>query len=194
MKYAALPLLTLGLLFSQCATKAPDPTPEPDYDQQSAQLMQAVKPLVAGDWTLRRVFVARQPLNVGQAMIGIKRDTVFQDFATLSITPGPERQPTPDLRYADFEGTLRFRTKTYPVKFQLIANPERVVEGTGPQAYFLLTTNHPIGSRPTEPEERFLEYIGLVNENFTLEAFPDQPRTITWRGLNRGISRIELVK
>lgn len=194
MKYVALPLLPLALLFSQCATEAPDPTPEPDYDQKSAAVLQAVKPLVAGDWTLRRVFVERQPLNLGQARLGIRRDTVFQDFATLSITPGPERQPTSDPRFANFEGTLRFRIKSYPVKFQLIANPERVVEGTGPQAFFILLPNGPDGSHPTEPEEQYLEYVGLMQETFRLEVFPNQPRAMTWRGLNRGISRIELVK
>lgn len=185
-------LLTSGLLFSQC-TKAPEVSPKVDYDQQSIKIMQEVSPAIIGDWTLRRLYVKAQPHNGGQGELGLKRDTTFQDFATLSIRPAASRSSPPDPRYADFEGFLHFRTKTYPVQFKLIASSERLVHNRGPQAFFLLDYNYLPGSHPTEPEEMFLQYVGFMQENFSLEVVPGQPNII-WRGLNRGIDKIELEK
>ena len=171
MKYFALaPLLASSLLFAQCAkTPEPAPTAAPkiDYDQRSAEIIQSVRPAVAGNWTLRRVHIKAQALNAGQYQAGIVRDTVLQDFATLSIQSAPAGGLVADPRYAAFAGVLHYRTKTYPVQFELRAAPTRVVENTGPQALFLFDFNFPPGSRPTEPEEQLLRDLGLTGDNFT---------------------------
>lgn len=185
-------LLATSSVFSQCA-KTPEAAPKLDYDQRSIEIMQEVSPSIIGDWKLRRVHIKVQSYNTGQGELGLKRDTVFQDFATLSIQPAGSRRSPADPRYAAFEGFLRFQTKTYPVQFELMASPERVVENKGPQAFFLLDYNYPVGSHPTEPEESFLQYLGFMQENFSLEMMPGRPN-MTWRGLNRGIDKIELEK
>jgi hypothetical protein len=194
MKTLALPvLLATSLLFSHCTKKTPDVAPKVDYDRKSAEIMQAVSPAVVGDWALRRVYVKAQGYNTGQGELGIVSDTVLQDFATLSIQPALSRYPSGDPRYPNFTGFLRYKTKTYPVQFELMASPERLVHDRGPQALFLLDYNFPAGSRPTEPEEQFLNHLGFMQENFSLEIVPGQPN-MTWRGFNRGIDKIELVK
>ncbi|MET4075778.1 hypothetical protein [Hymenobacter sp. UYCo722] len=188
-------LLASGLLFSQC-TKSSEPTPahKVDYDQKSAEIVQALIPAVVGEWTMRRVHIKAQTHNVGQRELGIVRDTVLQDFATLSIQAAPSRSASGDPRYPHFTGFLHYRTKTYPIQFELSASGERVVENKGPQAFFLFEYNFPVGSHPTEPEEQLLRYLGLVGENFSLEVVPGQLGIMTWQGLNRGIDKIELVK
>ena len=187
-------LLATGALFSQCA-KTSEPAPKVDYDQKSAEIVQSVSPSVVGDWKLRRVFVKAQSFNPGQRDLGIVRDTIFENFATLSIQAAPSGRSVPDPRYAKFTGFLHYRTKTYPVQFELRASPTRIVEDKGPQAIFLFAYNFPVGSHPVEPEEQLLQYnLGLIGDNFTLEVLPGQPNAMTWRGLNRGIDKIELVK
>ncbi len=156
--------------------------------------MQAVSPAVVGDWTLRRVHITAHWHNEGQHEMGIARDTVLQDFATLSVQAAPSGNSSGDPRYQYFTGFLRYHAKTYPVHFELIACPQRVVEGKGPQAFFLFNTNFPVGSRPFDPEEQLLRHLGLIDEDFTLEVMPRQLRTMTWRSLSHGLSRIELVK
>lgn len=195
MKTNTYLLFLIGLLLFQC-TKVSEVTPAAtkiDYDKRSIQIMQEVSPSLLGDWKIRRLAIKAQPYQVGQRELKIVRDTVFQDFATLSIRQGPSRRSIPDPRYANFEGFLRFRTKTYPVQFELMASPNRIVDNTGPQAIFLLDYNFPPGSHPTEPEEMFLQYIGFMQENFSLEIAAGQP-TMIWRGSNRGIDKIELQK
>ena len=187
-------LLATGALFSQCA-KTSEPAPKVDYDQKSAEIVQAVSPSLVGDWTLRRVHITAQPYNSGQRELGIVRDTTFENFATLSIQAAPSGRSIPDLRYAKFTGLLHYRTKTYPVQFELSASPQRLFYDKGPQAVFLFEYNFPVGSHPTEPEEQLLQYnLGLIGDNFTVEVLPGQPNAMTWRGLNRGIDKIELVK
>jgi hypothetical protein len=188
-------LLAAGPLFCQCSkTPADAVAPQVDYDQKSITLVQGVAPAVPGEWVLRRLYVKAQPYNTGQKELKLARDTVFQDFATMSIRAVPSKRPTPDLRYASFEATLRFRTKTYPVRFELSASPDGLVNEQGPQAVFMMDYNYStIGSRPTEPEEQFLEYLGFMRDNFSLHATPGQPNMV-WRGLSRGVDRIELQK
>jgi hypothetical protein len=186
-------LLATGVLFSQC-TKTSEPAPKVDYDRKSAEIVQVVSPAVVGDWTLRRVHITAQPYNTGQRELGIVRDTVFENFATLSIQAAPSRYSSGDPRYPHFTGFLRYRTKTYPIQFELSASPQRLFHDEGPQAVFLFEYNSPIGSHPTEPEEQLLQYLGFINENFSLEVIPGQSNSMTWRGLNRGIDKIELVK
>ncbi len=187
-------LLAIGALFSQCAKKS-GPVPKVDYDRRSAEIVQAVSPAVVGDWTLRQVHVTAQPYNSGQRELGIVRDTIFENFATLTIQPAPSGRSIPDPRYAKFTGFLHYRTKTYPIQFELSASPQRLFHDEGPQAVFLFEYNFPVGSHLTEPEEQFLQYnLGLIGDNFSLEMVPSQPNSMIWRGSNRGIDRIELVK
>lgn len=191
-----LPLLLLIGLVTGC-TKTPEVSPggtsKVDYDQRSIKIIQEVSPLVAGEWKLREVHVKAQSYNTGQRELGLKRDTVFQNFAVLSIHPGNSGRSIADPRYAAFEGTLRFRTKTYPVRFEISAAPDKLFRDTGPQAVFLLDYNYSPGSHPTDPEESFLQYLGFMRENFSLEVLPGESRMV-WRGLNRGIDKIELHK
>lgn len=195
MKSVSLSLaLASSLLFVQCAKTPEEVAPRIDYDQKSAEIVQGVSPAVVGNWTLRRVHIIAQSYNVGQGELGIVRDTVLQDFATLSVQTAPSRSASGVPRYPRFTGSLHYRTKTYPIHFELTASPRRVVQDAGPQAFFLFEYNFPIGSHPTEPEEQLLHYLGLIGENFTLEVTPGQPNAMTWRGLNRGIDKIELVK
>ena len=186
-------LLATGLLSSQCA-KTPEPAPKVNYDQKEAEIVQAVSPFVAGEWQLRRLHIKVQSYNTGQKELRLVRDTVFQDFATLSIQPAPSGRSVPDLRYANFTGFLHFRTKTYPVQFELSASPQQLFHDEGPQAVFIMEYKGPIALHPTEPEEQFLQYLGFMQENFSLEVTPGQLGTMTWRGLSRGIDKIELVR
>ena len=195
MKVFSLPLLALVALFAQCAKTSPEVMPQArvNYDQKSVDIVQALSPFVPGTWQLRRLCIKAQSYNTGQKELGLVRDTVFRDFATLSIQPAPSGRSIPDPRYASFSGLLHFRTKTYPVRFEVSASPERLFNDRGPQGTFLLEYNFPVGSHRTEPEEQFLEYLGFINENFSLDVVAGQP-TMTWRGLSRGIDRIDLVK
>ena len=195
MKAVYLPLLATVALFAQCAKKAPEVAPQArvDYDQKGADIVRALSPSVPGTWQLRRVYVKAQSFNTGQKELGLVRDTVFQDFATLSLQPAASGRSVPDPRYASFSGVLHFRTKTYPVRFEVSASPDRLFQDRGPQGTFLLEYNFAVGTHPTEPEEQYLEYLGFINENFSLEVVAGQP-AMTWRGLSRGLDRIELVK
>ncbi|GAA4042643.1 hypothetical protein GCM10022409_30720 [Hymenobacter glaciei] len=187
-------LLVSGLLFAQCS-RTSEPAPKVDYDQKSAKIVQAVSPVVVGDWTLRRVHITAQPHNSGQRELGIVRDTTFENLATLSIQSAPSRHSSGDPRYAHFTGLLRFRTKTYPIQFELSASPQHLFHDEGPQAVFLFEYNFPVGSHLTEPEEHLLQYnLGLIGDHFSLEVVPGQFNAMTWRGLSRGIDKIELVK
>ena len=182
------------LVFAGCASKKE--APAPDYDQISAAIMTATAPQLLGNWALREVHVTYQTYNAGQHELKIKRDTVYQQLATLTIRrAGQSRSTPPDVRYPDFEGELHYQTKTYPVQFTLRAAPDRIVANKGPQGIFFLDYNFPIGSHPTEPEEHFLQYqLGLLGDNYLLEVSPQQPNSMTWRGLNRGVSQVELVR
>ena len=186
-------LLAVGALFSQCAKNSPEVAPKVDYDQKSVEIVRALSPALPGTWQLRRLYIKAQPYNTGQKELGLVRDTVFQDFATLTIQPAPSGRSIPDPRYASFSGLLHFRTKTYPVQFELGASPERLIHDKGPQGAFVMHWNFPVGSHITEPEEQYLTYLGFINENFSVEVVSGQP-TMIWRGLSRGIDRIELVK
>ena len=186
-------LLATGALFSQCARTSPEVAPKVNYDQKSAEIVQALSPSVPGTWQLRRLYLKAQSYNTGQKELGLMHDTIFQDFATLSLQPAPSGRSVPDPRYASFSGFLHFRTKTYPIRFEVSASPDRLFHDRGPQGTFLLEYNFPVGSHPTEPEEQYLLYLGFIHENFSLEVVSGQP-IMTWRGLSRGIDRIELVK
>jgi hypothetical protein len=191
-------LLVTGLLFSQCG-KTSEVAPKVNYDQKSAEIVQGVAPAVVGEWMMRRVHIKAHPFNTGQRTLGVRSDTIFQDFATLSIQRAPSRSSPENTQFANFTGFLRYKTKTYPVQFQLSATPQRLFQDKGPQALLLLGYNFPSGlMRPTEPEEQLLRDLFLLDAHFELEVLPEQPRLMTWLGASffpyGGIKKIEFVK
>ncbi len=157
--------------------------------------MEEIAPQVEGNWILRQTHVNFQVYKVNNNnKIGLTKDTIFQNLATLTIAKAsPSRFSPPQARYPDFEGSIQYAGKTYPIQFYLIANSEQVGSHKGPHAFFLFGYNFPVGVHTTEAEERFLQDIGLIGENFSLEVIEGQQMLI-WKGLNRGINKIELVK
>lgn len=193
MKFCLLLLSSaVGCCVACSRLPAPTPAPAQSYDEASAALMRKVAPHVVGNWTLAEVHVQFKPGFYFFGPQRFPRDTVMQQFAKLAIAPAqPSRSSPADPRYPDFEGQLTYRGKIYPVYFSLLAAPDRVVRNEGPLAHFLLEYNFPVGSHPTEVEEQFLQNIGLIEDNFSLEL--DSVRhTMTWRGLNRSIEHVEL--
>ncbi|WP_460934915.1 hypothetical protein [Spirosoma humi] len=186
-------LVSIAFLFSRCSPNE-GLSPKIDYDQASIELMQEIQPKIVGQWTLRQVNIKYQDFNYSQKQLKITKDTAFVDFATLSIIPTNEPRSSPrDLRTGEYDGTIQFGTKAYPIQFDLRSNAEWIYSKKGPQAFFSFSYKFPVGTRVTESEERFLEDIGLMNDTFSLE-FSTDPKKMIWRGLNRGVSRIEMTK
>ena len=190
---ASLLLLAAGLLFGQCSNEAV--APKPDYDQVRRELMTKLAPQLLGTWQLRQLRVQASSENrIFQVDAGIRRDTVLQNFAMLTIRPATVPSSNlPNPQYPDFEGDLLFRGRQFPVRFTALASPNRVVNGQGPQAYFSLQSNLPPGSYPPDADREYLQNIGLTSDSFTLEMLAGEQAMI-WRGLNRGIVKIELQK
>lgn len=185
--------ILLSLLSWQCSPIDEPTPPKLDYDQASRQLMQELAPQIVGQWNLRQVQVKYKNEN-GQRQLKITKDSTFHDLATLSIIPAKISRSSPvDTRRGEYDGTISYRGKTYPISFDMLANAEWIVSKKGPQTFFLFQYHFPNGSHFTEPEENFLQNIGLVGDNFSLEIISGQPSMI-WRGLNRGIERIDLIK
>jgi hypothetical protein len=179
-------VLILGIATS-CAS-APTVAPAPDYNKIEADILKEVAPQVAGRWTLAEVDYKRRPLF--QYPASLPKDTVLRQFATLTLAPVQVPRPSRNGR-PEFEGQLTYLNKTYPVYFSLYASPDRVMHQQGPPAYFSLVYNFPVGSHQTEPEEQFLQDIGLVGEQFSLEAEAGQT-TMRWQGLDRHLKSITL--
>ncbi|GAB3708504.1 hypothetical protein GCM10027592_43740 [Spirosoma flavus] len=193
MKFNPLTSVMLFLWFSQCS---PDygSTPKVNADQASIELQNELRPKLVGQWALPRVNLKYQDYNVFQKQLKISKDTSFSDLATITIIPTTQPRTSPrDKRVGEYDGTIRFRNKTYPIQFDLLAYSDWVYSQKGPQGTFLLMYKFPIGSHIPEDEETFLENIGLVGDNFILELTSD-PGKMIWRGLNRGLDRIELTK
>jgi hypothetical protein len=185
-------LMGLILVFSQC-TNRDEVTPEKiDYDEESAKLMKEVAPQVLGQWNLQQVHIKIQKKNeYHQSKLRLTRDTVFQNLGTLEI----RRAAVPafssdDVRYPAFDGTLHFRGKALPVRLEMRAHHDRVVEKIGPQALFSLQYSFGVSSRSPQPEDMFLDDLGLIHDNYSLELVTGQP--MIWRGLNRGVEKIIL--
>jgi len=181
------PLLALG--FATGCASAPTVAPAPDYNKIEADILKEVAPQVAGRWTLEEVTYKRRPFF--QYPTSLPKDTVLRQFATLTLAPlqvphaGHNGRP-------EFEGQLTYLSKTYPVYLSLRASPDRIFRQQGPPAYFLLEYYFPTGtSHQTEPEEQFLQDIGLVGEQFSLEAEAGQ-QTMRWQGLDRHLKSITL--
>ena len=179
-------LLLSNILSVLCLGCTPDKAPKVDYDQISTQVMNELAPQLVGTWKLNQVRVNPQGLNLA-------KDSTFQNLATLTIIPAAKPRTLPkDSRRSEYDGTIRYGNKTYPIQFDMWPGP-RVYSGKGPQAFLLFSYQFPDGLHTVEPEEEFLEKLGLINENFSLETTVGQP-TMKWIGLSRGIDRIDFVK
>ncbi|AUD03919.1 hypothetical protein [Spirosoma pollinicola] len=184
-------LAAVSILFSQCSGKE---EPKIDFDKASIQLMSELEPQLVDTWKMQKVQINYQPDNYYQKKIPLNRDTTFQDFAILTVeSASPARTSPRDLRRGEYNGTLQFRNKTYPIQFDLLANSEWLIDKKGPQASFTFSFNFPPGLRLTESEEEFLNNIGLMNDGYSLNLSADQ-RTMIWQGYNRGVERIDLKK
>ncbi len=184
-------LLVTSILFSQCSENE---APKIDFDKASIQLMRELEPQLVGTWKMQKVQVNYQPDNYYQKKIPLTKDTTFQDFAILTVQPAsPARTSPKDLRRGEYNGTLQFNNKTYPIQFDLLANSEWLIDKKGPLASFTFSFYFPVGLRLTEPEEAFLENIGLMYDGYSLELSADQ-KTMIWQGFNRGVERIDLKK
>ena len=92
----------------------------------------------------------------------------------------------------EFEGALTYAGKTYPVYLALWANPDRVVNQQGPPAYFSLGYHFPVGTHQTAVEEQFLQDVGLIGRQFTLDVTANQPALMYWKGLGHHLQSITL--
>jgi hypothetical protein len=178
---------------AQC-TPDKEVTPAFDYKKEEIKLMEEVALGLVGRWSFREVEVT---YSVHKSMqgnrLGLSKDTTFRNLATLEIQPASIIRNTPKQpQYPEFEGTIQFRGKTYPIYFYLLPGP-RVTSKEGPHAFFLFNYWFPDGMRIPEAEEIYLQNLGLAGENFSLEILPGQ-QTMIWKGLNRGINKIDLQK
>jgi hypothetical protein len=187
MKNALFILLATSLFFTQCTDNKPV-NPGLDKDQASIQLMNELAPQLTGTWTLKQLQIKYQN-SAFQHELKIKKDTLLTNFATLTLARSSHQiDPTSD-RY---EGHIQYANKTYPIRFNLLAGPW-IFNQKGPKAYFLIEYDFPANTtHPTEKEEYFLQQIGLVLETFSLETTTGQH--MVWRGLNRGIEQLELIR
>lgn len=168
--------------------------PKIDYDKASIELMEGIKTQIVGRWSLHETHIKYQNYNNGQRQLHIKKDTTLLNLGTLVIQPAATSRYSPeDPRLAEFEGSIEYGGKIYPVYFSLRANAEWIYSRKGPQAFLNFSYNFPIGVRFPEPEETFLGNIGLVYDTFSIKIGLEQS-TMIWRGLNRGIEQIELRK
>lgn len=191
--YLYLFLISLSLLFSQCIGEDEFSPERIDYDAESAKLMSEVAPQVLGQWNLQQVQIKIEKKNrYLQGKLNLTKDTIFQNLATLEIRRAavPARSPD-DVRYPSFDGTLQFRGKALPVRLEMRAHPDRVVDKKGPQTLFSFDYDFPPGSRIPQAEEVFLQDLGLMYDNYSLELVSGQP-TMIWKGLNRGVDKVVL--
>lgn len=155
--------------------------------------MTEVAPQVLGKWNLQQVHIKIQKKNAyHQSILRLTRDTVFQNLATLEIRRAAVPALSPDdVRYPTFDGTLLFRGKALPVRLEMRAHHDRVVDKKGPQALFSFDYSFGTGSRVPQPEDMFLDDLGLTGDNYSLELVAGQP-TMIWQGLNRGVDKVVL--
>ncbi|GAB3911454.1 hypothetical protein GCM10028803_52930 [Larkinella knui] len=169
-------------------------SPKIDYDQVSIQLMQDLAPRIIGTWTLQKVYVKHNPKLYFRDQVKLTKDSTFLNLARLTIRPAAVPRSIPrDYRRGEFDGTLEYGGKTYPVQFDIRADYGWLINKKGPQGIFLFQYHFPNGSRIVEPEEAFLKDLGLIDDNFSMEVSDGQP-TMVWRGFNRGVEKIDFVK
>jgi hypothetical protein len=187
-------LLAAGL--STACTRNADPAPNPTFDEASIALMRDLTPQLTGTWTLHEVHVQFKPGFSYPGRASFPRDTTMYQFATLSLQPAALPPSAIDPRHPQLEGQLTYQGLAYPVRLRLFATADRVLRQQGPYATFLLEYAPRIngGSRPTTPTEEFLQFVGLLGENFSLELPAGGQPVMIWRGVSHGIEHIELRK
>lgn len=181
-------ILTLIALYSlvQCAPKV-----EPiDYQQARLQLLNELRPQFTGSWLMRSVAIkyARQQNLVD---IGIKKDTLFTHLAKLTMAPVGRLT---DSQQDSYKGVIEYNNKAYPVRIELMPG-DWVYDGMGSKAYVSILYDTPEGYLYSiEPERDFLRAVGVVNDNFCVVELTISDKLMIWKGLNRGVERLELVK
>lgn len=196
MLHRSLGLLALAASLSTACTRHADPSPSPTFDEASVALMRELTPQLTGTWTLQQVHVQFKPGFSYPGRPSFPRDTTMDQFATLSLQPAVLPASATDPRYPQLEGTLTYQGLAYPVRLRLLATAERVLRQQGPYATFLFEYVPRVsgGSRPTTPTEEFLQFVGLLGENFSLELPVAGQPVMIWRGVSRGIEHIDLRK
>ncbi|GHB85196.1 hypothetical protein [Persicitalea jodogahamensis] len=187
MKSKLLITLMSALLFSQCSV---DRGFVPKVDEQTRiEYLTKLVPHITGTFDMRKVQIKRQNITP-LAEFKLDRDTTLTDFATLTLALAPVQYGSEPKQY---EGEVRYKAKKYPVRFDLITGPWLYNQkGKGSKAYFLVQYNYPVGtSHLVEDEERFLEQIGLVSGNFSLETMSGP---MIWKGSERAIEQIDFVR
>ncbi len=165
--------------------------PKVDFNSASVKLMDSIRPALYGTWQMQEVKVVPFQTSVGE--IGIYKDTVLKNLATLTINHIDYNTNELYRRQNDVTGTLTFGSKTYPVGFTMNASANRIYHKTGPQVFGLFEYRFPSGLHITEKEEMYLIYLTLIGENFEMQL-SDDGKSMQWKGLNRAIKNIQLVK
>ena len=164
---------------------------EINFDQASIKLMDSVRPRLSGTWNMKEVAVKYFAPFTSE--IGILKDTTLNDFAAITITSIDNFSNEFYKSSNQVTGVINFKTKTYPIGFRLISNPERIYRKTGPQMLTLFEYRFTNGSHKTEVEEAYLMNLTLIGENYSIEINPDG-KTMVWKGLNKAIKSIKFVK
>lgn len=160
-----------------------------DFEKRTVEIMTETAPQAVGTWILQEVHINATKLY-GAQPLGIQKDTVFKDFATLKLYPATRARYKPvQAKHPEFEGTITLKNKTYPVYFSLLVNPDYFFRSEGPQAFFLFDFNFPDGTRIPEEEDKLLKDLGVVGDNFSFQLQPKAPLMV-WKGLNRGVKEI----
>lgn len=188
MKNHLFLVFAISILFSKCSSKK-KLNAEMDNERASVQLLSELAPQLTGTWALKEIQISPRFLNGDLSELGIRKDTLFHDFGTLTLTPVAYQPTATQCRY---EGLIRMGDKTCPVKFSLIAGPW-LFKKAEPQGFLLLEYDFPIRPVTLLPEHIYLRKLGIVDEVFSLETSIGQP-TMVWRGRNQQVKEIQFVK
>ena len=187
-------LLLVALSLSRCQYwKLPEPKPIVNYEQDRLNLLRELRPQLTGTWLMKSFTVDARKNRWNGDHLRLDRDTTFLNLASLTIAPVGAITDSQRDKYA---GTIAYKNKVYPIWFDLW--PSLWLYGDrkekGPKAVVLVAYDFPAGyTYVSEPERKFLEEAGFIHDNFFVETATDQ-LSMVWQGLNRGITRIEMVR
>lgn len=160
-----------------------------DWNKSSIILMNELRPKLYGSWKIEQMHITPYAPNTSE--IGIFKDTLLNNVAELTINQ------VNNVGYYekgnDVTGTLKFKTKSYPVGFRMLPTGEQIFQNKGAHVFALFEYRFPVGTHLTEPEENYLYNLTLINDTFEIEMSKDG-KMMTWRGLNRAIKSMQLVK
>ncbi len=161
-----------------------------DFNKAAIALMDTLRPHLLGSWKINRVNVTAAAPQTRDA--GIYKDTTLIDFAALEIT-SIDNESAYNRVNNDVTGFLTYKGKSYPVGFTVYASGNRIFEKSGPQVYGLFEFRFKAGSHALEPEETYLQNLTLIGDTYSIEISADG-KSMTWKGLNRGVKSAELSK